>query len=119
MTTATHNAPYNANEPVLFLAFELSENPGSTLPQSSRRSATGSSARCVGWDIWRRALMLPWPPGMIRCSTPNRSSPAPWRPRSSSAAPLGNGLERRCDGLALVLAMKGNALNSRDLAVPV
>ena len=27
-----------------------------TLPRSSRRSVGGSSARCVGWDTWRRAI---------------------------------------------------------------
>ena len=39
--------------------------------------------------------MSRWPPGMIRCSTTNRSSPAPWRPRSRSASPLANALEQK------------------------
>jgi hypothetical protein len=42
----------------------------------------------------------------------------PW-PRSSSASPLGNALERTCDASAQGLAMKANGLNSRDLVVPV
>jgi Putative transposase len=33
--------------------------------------------------------------------------------------PLGNERERRCGGLARALALKGNVLNSRGLAVPV
>src|SRR6266566_8106239 len=81
-----------------------------TLPRSSRRSAIGSSVSCVGWDIWRREWRLPWLPGMIRCSTTNRSLPAPWWPRSSSALPLGSGLERKCAASARALAMKENAL---------
>src|SRR6266699_3236474 len=44
-----------------------SRQPMPTSPTWSRRSASGSSARCVGWDIWRRELMPPWPPGMIPC----------------------------------------------------
>lgn len=45
--------------------------------------------------------------------------PLPWQPRSSSASPLGNALQRRCVASAQALAMKVNALNSKDLAMPV
>ena len=63
--------------------------------------------------------MSPWLPGMIRCSTPNRGLPAPWRPRSSSVSPLGNALGRKSAASAQALAMKENVLNSQDPVVPV
>ena len=84
-----------------------------------RRSVDGSSVRSAGWDIWKRAWMSPWPPGMIRCSTTNRSSPAPWRPRLSSASPLANAPGRTYAASAQALAMQANVLNSKALDVPV
>jgi hypothetical protein len=49
----------------------------------------------------------------------NRSWPAPWRPRSRSASPLGNTPGRKCAASARVLAMKESSLNSKDPVVPV
>ena len=48
----------------------------------------------------------PWPPGMIRCATTSLRSPAPWRPRSSSASPVASGLASRCAASARALALR-------------
>ena len=42
-------------------------------------------------------------------STTNPPSPAPWRPRSRSASPLGNGPARKSAASAQALATQGNA----------
>ena len=43
---------------------------------------------------------------MIRCATPPQSSPAPWRPRSSSASPLGTGPGSRSGASARALVTR-------------
>ncbi len=48
------------------------------------------------------------PRGMIRCMTTSPSSPAPWRPPSRSASPLGSRPDNTCAALAQALGMKGN-----------
>ena len=74
----------------------------SMLQRWYRKSAGGSSVCYAGSDTWKREWMSPWPPGMIHCLTPNRSSPAPWQPRSRSASPLGNAPgSRSCLGSTL------------------
>jgi hypothetical protein len=45
--------------------------------------------------------------GMIPYSTTSLSSPAPWSPQSSSALPVGSGLDNMFDAWARALAMSG------------
>src|SRR5215813_1040483 len=69
-----------------------------------------SSARCDGWDTWRRVAMTPCTRGMIRCATTPPNSPVPWRPRCSSASPLANGLDSRSGAWARALTPRASAL---------
>ena len=60
MTTATRNEQYtamHATEPVLFLAFELSEKPGSSV---APRAMVKSRANGVSPRVIRRACSKKW-----------------------------------------------------------
>ena len=52
--------------------------------------------------------MPPWPPALIPCSTMSPHSPAPWPLPSSSASPLGSGLDRKFVVLDQALGMKAS-----------
>src|SRR5262249_40672465 len=56
----------------------------------------------------------PWPPGMIRCAAPPRSSPARWQPRCNSASPAGSG-----PGSTYAVSVQGLAPRARHPGSPV
>ena len=88
---------------------KVSPLPTRTSPPWSRRSAGVSSAHCGSWDTWKRASMPRWRQAMIPCVTTHPSSPAPWRPRCSSASPLASGLGSRSGAWAQALAPRASA----------
>ena len=97
---------------------KVSHLPTRTSPPWSRRSAGGSSACGVGWDTWRRARPRLRPQAMPPCVMTRPNSPGPWRPRCSSASPLGSGLASRSGASARALAARARRPRSRGPAAP-
>src|SRR4029450_4885505 len=80
--------------------------------------AIRSSGRYPLWGTLKRGSTPRWQQALTPWWMTNPSSPGPWRPRCSSASPVGNGPDRRSGASARDLVMRARRPRSQVPAVP-